>query len=157
MNLQSEATPGTLREVEILLVEDNPGDVLLTKEALLEGKVRNRLHWARDGVEALAFLECKPPFIEAPYPDVIFLDLNLPRKSGHDVLNFIKSDPRFKRIPVVILTSSKAESDVLKSYDHFANCYVSKPVDLEKFMSVIQSINHFWLKVVTLPNETDET
>ena len=157
MNLQREATPDTLREVEILLVEDNPGDVLLTKEALLEGKVRNRLHWALDGVEALAFLERKPPFIEAPHPDLIFLDLNLPRKSGHDVLTFIKSDSRFKRIPVVILTSSKAESDVLKSYDHFANCYVSKPVDLEKFMSVIQSINHFWLKVVTLPNETDET
>lgn len=157
MNLQIDAAPLILREVEILLVEDNPGDVLLTKEALLDGKVRNRFHWARDGVEAVAFLERKPPFSEAPRPDVIFLDLNLPRKSGHDVLSFIKSAPHLKRIPVVILTSSKAESDVLKSYDHFANCYVSKPVDLEKFMSVIQSINHFWLKVVTLPNETDET
>jgi len=145
------------RDVEILLVEDNPGDVLLTKEALDEGKVGNRLHWVKDGVEALNFLEKKPPFTESPTPDMIFLDLNLPRKNGHDVLSFIKSDRRFRRIPVVILTSSKAESDVLLSYDQYANCYVTKPVDLDKFMSVIQAIDHFWLKVVTLPNDEEET
>lgn len=146
-----------LKEVEILMVEDNPGDVLLTQEALQDGRVSNRVHWVKDGVEALAFLERKPPFEDAPLPDVIFLDLNLPRKSGHDVLSFIKSDPRLKRLPVVVLTSSKAESDVIKSYDRYANCYVTKPVDLDKFMAVIQSINHFWLTVVTLPNEEDET
>lgn len=150
--------PGnTVKEVEILLVEDNPGDVLLTQEALLDGKVDNRIHWAKDGDEAIAFLEGRAPFENVPRPHVIFLDLNLPRKSGHEVLTFIKSDPRFRSIPVVILTSSKAESDILRSYDHYANCYVTKPVDLDKFMKVIRSIDHFWLKVVTLPHAENET
>lgn len=151
MRLQSEA-----KEVVILLVEDNPGDVLLTKEALLDGKVSNTVHWAKDGDEALAFLLREPPFADVSRPDVIFLDLNLPRRSGHEVLVFIKSDERFKSIPVVILTSSKAESDVLHSYQHYANCYVTKPVDLDKFMAVIQAIDHFWVKVVTLPNDHDD-
>lgn len=155
--ITSTALKMPVKEVEILLVEDNPGDVLLTKEALDEGKVGNRLHWVKDGVEALAFLEKKSPFTEMPTPDVIFLDLNLPRKNGHDVLAFIKSDHRFRRIPVVVLTSSKAESDILLSYDQHANCYITKPVDLDKFMSVIQAIDHFWLKVVTLPNDEEET
>jgi CheY-like chemotaxis protein len=149
--------PGSdVREVEILLVEDNPGDVLLTKEALHDAKVDNRIHWAKDGDEAIAFLESRKPFENAPRPHVIFLDLNLPRRSGHEVLTFIKSDPRFKTIPVVILTSSRAESDILRSYEHYANCYVAKPVDLDKFMKVIQSIDHFWLKVVTLPITENE-
>ncbi len=151
MRRQTEA-----KEVVILLVEDNPGDVLLTKEALLDGKVSNAVHWAKDGDEALAFLLREPPFDDVPRPDVIFLDLNLPRRSGHEVLVFIKSDERFKSIPVVILTSSKAESDVLHSYQHYANCYVTKPVDLDKFMAVIQAIDHFWVKVVTLPNDHDD-
>lgn len=145
------------REVVILLVEDNPGDVLLTKEALQDGKVANTIHWAKDGNEALAFLNKQPPFATVPYPDVIFLDLNLPGKSGHEVLTFIKSNARLKRIPVVILTSSKAESDVLLSYEHYANCYITKPVDLEKFMSIVQAIDHFWLKVVRLPSEEDDS
>jgi chemotaxis family two-component system response regulator Rcp1 len=151
-------TPGNnTSEVEILLVEDNPGDVLLTQEALLDGKVDNRVHWAKDGDEAIAFLEKRVPFENVPRPHVVFLDLNLPRKSGHEVLTFIKSDQRFKSIPVVILTSSKAESDILRSYDHYANCYVTKPVDLDKFMQVIRSIDHFWLKVVMLPHPENET
>lgn len=144
------------RQVEILLVEDNPGDVLLTKEALEEGKVTNNLHWVKDGVEAMAFLTRQGQFSDAPHPDVIFLDLNLPRKSGHDVLTFIKSDVQLKRIPVIVLTSSKAESDILLSYEQYANCYITKPVDLEKFMAIIKTLNNFWLQVVTLPLSGDE-
>lgn len=143
------------KEVTILLVEDNPGDVLLTQVALQEAKVSNTLHVARDGVEAVAFLLRKSPFQDAPRPDLIFLDLNLPRKSGHEVLEFIKSEANLKRIPVVVLTSSKAEEDVVRSYNQYANCYISKPVDLEKFMSIIHTIDHFWLKVVTLPKDGD--
>lgn len=143
-------------EVVILLVEDNPGDVLLTQEALQEGKVANTVQWAKDGDEAIAYLTRQPPYADALHPDVILLDLNLPRKSGHEVLAFVKSHPRLKRIPVVILTSSKAESDVLLSYEHYANCYVTKPVDLDKFMSIVHAIDHFWLKVVRLPSEEDD-
>jgi chemotaxis family two-component system response regulator Rcp1 len=138
--------------VEILLVEDNPGDVRLTKEALKEGKVYSNLHWAKDGVEALEFLRHRGKFTDAPRPDIILLDLNLPKKDGREVLSEIKSDDDLKRIPVVILTTSKAEEDVLRSYQLHANCYVTKPVDLEKFIVVIQSIDRFWLTVVTLPN-----
>ena len=137
--------------VEILLVEDNPGDVRLTKEALKEGKVYNNLHWAKDGVEAMEFLRQEGKHAKAPRPDIILLDLNLPKKDGREVLAFIKSDSRFKHIPVVILTTSEAEEDVLKSYELHANCYVTKPVDLEKFIHVVQSIDRFWLTVVTLP------
>ena len=137
--------------VEILLVEDNPADVRLTQEALKEGKVYNNLHWAKDGVEALEFLHRKGKYAGAPRPDIILLDLNLPKKDGREVLQDIKNDDKLKRIPVVILTTSKAEEDVLKSYDLHANCYVTKPVDLEKFITVVQSIDRFWLTVVTLP------
>lgn len=143
-------------EVVILLVEDNPGDVLLTQEALQEGKVSNQLHSVKNGVDALAFLTRQAPFADAPRPDVIFLDLNLPRKNGHEVLAFIKEDQNLRCIPVIILTSSKAESDILRSYNHYANCYVTKPVDLDKFMTVIKAIDHFWLKVVSLPTNKDE-
>ena len=138
--------------VEILLVEDNPGDVRLTKEALKEGKVYSNLHWAKDGVEALEFLRRQGKFADVPRPDIILLDLNLPKKDGREVLSEIKNDDDLKRIPVVILTTSKAEEDVLRSYKLHANCYVTKPVDLEKFIVVVQSIDKFWLTVVTLPN-----
>ena len=137
--------------VEILLVEDNPGDVRLTKEALKEGKVYNNLHWAKDGVEALEFLKRQGKHAKAPRPDIILLDLNLPKKDGREVLALIKKDSDLKQIPVVVLTTSEAEEDVLKSYELHANCYVTKPVDLEKFIHVVQSIDRFWLTVVTLP------
>jgi len=137
--------------VEILLVEDNPGDVRLTKEALREGKVYNNLHWAKDGVEALEFLRREGKHAKAPRPDIILLDLNLPKKDGREVLEIIKSDDGLKNIPVVVLTTSKAEEDVARSYALHANCYVTKPVDLEKFIVVVKSIDRFWLTVVTLP------
>ena len=137
--------------VEILLVEDNPGDVRLTKEALKEGKVYNNLHWAKDGVEALEFLKRQGKHADAPRPDIILLDLNLPKKDGREVLALIKKDNDLKQIPVVVLTTSEAEEDVLKSDELHANCYVTKPVDLEKFIHVVQSIDRFWLTVVTLP------
>jgi two-component system, chemotaxis family, response regulator Rcp1 len=137
--------------VEILLVEDNPGDVRLTREALREGKVYNNLHWAKDGVEALEFLRREGKHAGAPRPDIILLDLNLPKKDGREVLEIIKGDEQLKYIPVVVLTTSKAEEDVVKSYALHANCYVTKPVDLEKFIVVVKSIDRFWLTVVTLP------
>jgi len=146
----AERKPGA--PVEILLVEDNPADVRLTQEALKEGKVYNNLHWAKDGVEALEFLHRKGKYAEAPRPDIILLDLNLPKKDGREVLQDIKNDDKLKRIPVVILTTSKAEEDVLKSYNLHANCYVTKPVDLEQFMQVVRGIEDFWLSIVKLPN-----
>ena len=141
----------TAPPVEILLVEDNPGDVRLTREALKEGKVYSNLHWAKDGVEALEFLKREGKHAKAPRPDIILLDLNLPKKDGREVLALIKKDGALKHIPVVVLTTSEAEEDVLKSYELHANCYVTKPVDLEKFIHVVQSIDRFWLTVVTLP------
>ena len=141
----------TAPPVEILLVEDNPGDVRLTKEALKEGKVYNNLHWAKDGVEALEFLRRQGKYANAPRPDIILLDLNLPKKDGREVLVEIKGDNELALIPVVVLTTSKAEEDVLKSYELHANCYVTKPVDLDQFIRVVKSIDGFWLTVVTLP------
>ena len=140
------------RPVEILLVEDNPGDVRLTREALKEGKIRNHLHVAADGVEALSFLRQEGPNEGAPRPDIILLDLNLPRKNGREVLEEIKEDPDLRQIPVVVLTTSEAEQDVMKAYTLHANCYISKPVDLDQFIRVIRSIEDFWLTVVKLPN-----
>ena len=137
--------------VEILLVEDNPGDYRLTQEALKEGKVYNNLHWTQDGIEAIEFLKRRGKHAEAPRPDIVLLDLNLPKKDGREVLAEIKADPELRAIPVVILTTSKAEEDVLRSYDLHANCYVTKPVDLDKFIVVVQSIDRFWLTIVTLP------
>lgn len=137
--------------VEILLVEDNAGDVRLTREALREGKVYNNLHWAKDGVEALEFLRREGNHADAPRPDIILLDLNLPKKDGREVLAVIKSDDQLKQIPVVVLTTSKAEEDVLRSYALHANCFITKPVDLDKFILVVKSIDRFWLTVVTLP------
>jgi CheY-like chemotaxis protein len=139
------------RPIEILLVEDNPGDVRLTIEALKEGKVHNKLTVARDGVEAVDFLRRQGRFTDASRPDLILLDLNLPRKDGREVLAEIKEDPVLRRIPVVVLTTSKAEEDIVRTYDLHANCYITKPVDLEQFISVVRSIDDFWLSVVRLP------
>jgi two-component system, chemotaxis family, response regulator Rcp1 len=137
--------------IEILLVEDNPGDVRLTKEALKEGKVYSNLHTVKDGVEAMEFLRRQGKYSSVPRPDIILLDLNLPKKDGREVLQEIKTDEALKRIPVVVLTTSKAEEDVVRTYNLHANCYVTKPVDLEKFMVVVKTIDSFWLTVVTLP------
>jgi len=137
--------------IEILLVEDNPGDVRLTKEALKDAKVRNNLNVAMDGVDALAFLRKQGKFAAAARPDLILLDLNLPRKNGREVLEEIKTDPAFQHIPVVILTTSRAEQDVLESYRLRANAFVTKPVDLEQFLKVVSSIEQFWLEIVKLP------
>jgi two-component system, chemotaxis family, response regulator Rcp1 len=137
--------------IDILLVEDNPGDERLTREALKEGKVYSNLHWVKDGVEAMDFLNRRGKYSGAPRPDIILLDLNLPKKDGREVLHEIKNTDELKRIPVVILTTSKAEEDVLRTYNLHANCYVTKPVDLEKFIVVVKSIDVFWLTVVTLP------
>ena len=141
------------RSIEILLVEDNPGDARLTVEAMREAKVRNRMHVVEDGVEAMAFLRRQGRYGEAPRPDLILLDLNLPRKDGREVLAEVKADPALKRIPVVILTTSRAEEDVLRAYDLHANCYVTKPVDLAQFMKIVSQIDEFWVKVVTLPGK----
>jgi chemotaxis family two-component system response regulator Rcp1 len=137
--------------IEILLVEDNPGDVRLTREALKEAKIRNRLSVAGDGVEAMAFLRREGIYSAAPRPDIVLLDLNLPKKDGRQVLTEVKADPELRRIPVVILTTSKAEEDIIKTYDLHANCFVTKPVDFDQFVKVVQSIEHFWLSIVTLP------
>jgi CheY-like chemotaxis protein len=141
------------RPAEVFLVEDNPGDVRLTQEVLKEAKVSNRLSVAPDGVEALAFLRREGSYQDAPSPDLILLDLNLPKKDGREVLAEIKADAMLRKIPVVILTTSKAEEDVLRSYQLHANCYVTKPVDLSSFISVVRSIEDFWLCVVKLPPE----
>ena len=140
--------------IEILLVEDNPADVRLTQEALREGKVKNSLNVARDGAEALAFLRREGPYSGAPRPDLILLDLNLPKKDGREVLAEIKADDELKMIPVVVLTTSSAELDILKSYSLHANCYITKPVDLEQFVTVVKAIDDFWLTVVRLPPES---
>jgi two-component system, chemotaxis family, response regulator Rcp1 len=139
------------KPIRILLVEDNPGDVRLTTEAFRDGKMDNPLDVARDGVEALASLRQQGPYADRPLPDLILLDLNLPRMDGREVLAAIKTDARLKHIPVVVLTSSRAEQDILKSYHLHANCFVTKPVDLENFIRVVQAIDCFWLSIVTLP------
>jgi CheY-like chemotaxis protein len=145
-------TPG--RPIEILLVEDNPGDARLTIEGLNESKVHNNLHIARDGVEAMQFLRREGEYADAVRPDLILLDLNLPRMDGREVLAEIKSDVKLKTIPVVVLTTSRAEQDVLRSYELQANCYITKPVDLEQFITVVKSIEDFWFTIVTLPHRT---
>ena len=137
--------------IRVLLVEDNPGDVRLTIEAMREGRVLNSMNVAVDGEEAMAFLRKQPPYEDAPRPDLILLDLNLPRKDGREVLAEIKADDSLRRIPVVILTTSRAEEDVLRSYNLHANCYITKPVDLDQFINVVKSINDFWFSVVRLP------
>jgi len=141
------------KPVEILLVEDNPGDVRLTQEAFKDGKMLNKLHVVEDGMEALAFLKQEGKHTGAPRPELILLDLNLPTKDGRDVLAEIKADRDLKRIPVVILTTSRSEEDILRSYDLNANCYITKPLELDKFIEIVKSIEDFWLTIVKLPTE----
>ena len=143
---------GEGKAIEILLVEDNAGDARLALEALREAKVHNNLNWVTDGVEALAFLRREGQYAQSPRPDLVLLDLNLPRKDGREVLAEIKADEGLRRIPVVILTTSQAEEDILKAYHLNANCYISKPVDLDQFMKVIKTIKDFWLTIVKLPS-----
>ncbi|MBD1844421.1 response regulator [Cyanobacteria bacterium FACHB-63] len=141
------------RQVEILLVEDNPGDVRLTEEVLKEGKIFSRLSAVEDGVQAIDFLYRHGRFAHVPRPDLILLDLNLPGKSGREVLEEIKLSSDLRRIPVVVLTTSQSEDDILRAYDLHANCYITKPIDLEQFIKVVRSIEVFWLSTVKLPPE----
>jgi two-component system, chemotaxis family, response regulator Rcp1 len=141
------------RPIEVLLVEDNPGDVRLTREALRDSKVLSTLAVVRDGEEALAYLRREPPFAAVPRPDLILLDLNLPRRDGREVLASVKADPALRSIPVVILTSSDAERDIARAYELNANCYITKPVDLDQFTTVVRAIEDFWFTVVRLPQE----
>ena len=143
-----------MNSIEILLVEDNPADVRLTREALHEEKIHNNLNVVKDGVEALAFLRREGRYEKAARPDLILLDLNLPRKGGREVLDEIKNDETLKSIPVVVLTISEAEADILKSYKLHANCYITKPIDLDQFSKVVKSIQEFWLTIVKLPPRT---
>lgn len=140
-----------LRAVEILLVEDSPSDADLTIETFSESKVLNNLHVVEDGIEAINFLRKQGKYVDTPRPDVILLDLNLPKKNGREVLEEIKIDPDLKTIPVIVLTTSEAEEDILRSYNLHANCYLNKPVDLERFISVVRLIEDFWLAAVKLP------
>jgi len=139
------------RSIEILLVEDNVEEAEMTMEALRDGRVRNRMHWVEDGEEAMEFLRRKGRFATAPRPDLILLDLRLPRMSGQEVLAEVKQNPLWRRIPVVIMTSSDDEKDVLSAYDRHANCYITKPVNMDKFMAAVRSIEDFWLTIVHLP------
>ena len=139
------------KAVEILLIEDNPGDARLAREALRDAKVRNNLNWVPDGVEGMAYLRREGKYSQSARPDLILLDLNLPRKDGREVLSEIKADENLRRIPVVILTTSQAEEDILRAYHLNANCYITKPVDLEQFMKVVKTIEDFWLTIVKLP------
>ena len=141
------------RAIEILLVEANPGDARLTIEAMRIAKMSNRMHVVEDGIEAMEYLRRQGRFADAPRPDIVLLDLNLPKKDGREVLAEMKSDPDLKRIPVVVLTTSQSEEDVLRAYNLHANCYVTKPVDFEQFMRVVRQIDEFWVKIVTLPGK----
>ncbi len=147
----STATLSTPKQIDILLVEDDEGDVLLTKKALANGMIFNSLNVAKDGVEALAFLRQEGEYDNAPRPDLILLDLNMPRMDGRETLAQIKQDENLRSIPVVVLTTSDSDQDVLKSYDLQASCYITKPVDLEQFTSVVRAIKDFWFSVVKLP------
>jgi len=151
MTTMIRTTEMRARPVELLLVEDSPGDVRLTIEALKEGRVLNNLTVVNDGEEAVALLRRQGQYANAPRPDLILLDLNLPRKSGLEVLAEIKVDPNLQQIPVVVLTTSRAEQDILRTYELHANCYIVKPVDLDQFIGVVQAINSFWLALVVLP------
>ena len=146
-------TETTGKPVEILLVEDNPGDARLAIEALKGARVRNNMHVVRDGVEAMAFVRRENQYADAPRPDLILLDLNLPQRNGYEVLAEIKEDPDLKRIPVVVLTTSEAEEDILRTYDLHANCYITKPINLDRFIEVVRTIEEFWLTIVKLPAE----
>jgi CheY-like chemotaxis protein len=146
-------TPNHYRPIEILLVEDNPGDIRLTQETARETKVFSNMHVVTNGLDAMAFLHREGRFGDVPRPDLILLDLNMPGMDGREVLRRVKSDATLRRIPVVIVTSSQAEEDVLRAYNLQANCYVTKPVDLDQFIKVVKNIESFWLTIVKLPNE----
>ncbi|WP_425526028.1 response regulator [Halotia branconii] len=139
--------------IEVLLVEDNPGDAQLTRIALEDSKISVNLNVVEDGVEAMAFLRKQEKYAKVPHPDIVLLDLNLPRKDGREVLAEIKTDATLKRIPVVVLTTSQAEEDILKAYNLSANCYITKPVDFDQFVKIVQSIEDFWFAIVKLPPE----
>lgn len=141
------------KHIEILLIEDSPADILLTREAFEQNKILNTLHVAEDGVQAMDFLHKRGAYASVPRPDLILLDLNLPRKNGREVLAEIKADSELRKIPIVVLTTSSADEDILRAYDLNANCYVVKPVGFDNFMQAVQSIRHFWFSVVTLPPE----
>jgi CheY-like chemotaxis protein len=147
--------PGPRLLVEILLVEDNPSDVLLTRIAMQECKIANRLHVAKDGEVAMSFLRRQGEHAEAPRPDLVMLDLNLPRMDGRELLREMKSDPMLRVIPVVVLTTSDSETDVLRSYDLHANAYITKPLDMEQFVRVVKGIDDFWFGIVRLPRRTE--
>jgi CheY-like chemotaxis protein len=140
-----------MKPADVLLVEDNPSDVRLTREAMKEGRVLTNLHVVGDGQAAIDFLQRKGQYANAPRPDLVLLDLNLPKKSGREVLAEIKNDPSLMTIPIVVLTTSKAEEDIVKTYQLHANCFITKPVDLDKFIAVVQQVENFWLQVVRLP------
>jgi chemotaxis family two-component system response regulator Rcp1 len=142
-----------VKAVEILLVEDNPGDIRLTQEVLKEGKIHNHLNVVEDGEKAIAFLNRTEPYTNAPLPDLILLDLNLPRRNGLEVLEMIKTNEALKHIPVVVFTTSQAEEDIFSAYNLHANCYITKPIDLEQFTRSVKSIEDFWLSIVKLPKE----
>lgn len=146
----------TGRPIEILLAEDSSTDVMLTRAALKFAKMRNNLHVVKDGVEVMAFLRKEGQYADAPRPDLILLDLNMPRKDGREVLTEVKADDDFKSIPVVVLTTSQAQEDVIKAYGLHANCYISKPVDFEQFTNVVRAIDNFWFTVVTLPADGND-
>jgi two-component system, chemotaxis family, response regulator Rcp1 len=139
-----------MQQIHILLVDDNEGDILLTREALEEARIINKISIAYDGIEAISFLKSLPSF-DTSMPDLILLDINLPKMDGTEVLAIIKSDPDLKRIPVIMLTTSSSEKDILASYDNYANCYITKPVDLQRFMDVVRTIEDFWISIVKLP------
>lgn len=148
MHIQSVTKP-----IEVLLVEDNPGDAQLTRIALSDGKMCVNLSLTEDGVDALAFLRKQGQYADAPRPDLILLDLNLPRKDGREVLAEIKADPNLKRIPIVVLTTSQSDTDILQAYELAANCFITKPVDFDQFVKIVQTIEDFWFTVVKLPSE----
>lgn len=142
--------------IEILLVEDNAGDARLAQEALKENKVHNNIHHVKDGVEAMAFLRREGPYADVPFPDLVLLDLNMPRKDGREVLAEVKDDPALRLVPIVVLTTSAAERDLVKSYDLHANAYVIKPLDLDQFIEVVQAIQSFWFTIVKLPRVNED-
>jgi CheY-like chemotaxis protein len=149
------STDADARLIQVLLVEDNPGDVMLAREALKDAKVANQLHVVNDGEKAMAFLRREAPYEEAIRPDLVLLDLNLPRKDGREVLTEVKGDPALRTIPIVVLTTSASDDDVLHAYDHMVNAYIRKPVNLECFVNVVGAIDQFWVGIVTLPPRRD--
>ena len=145
--------PNSMKTINILLVEDNEGDILLTTEAFENTKVMNQLNVVRDGKEAIAFLNKEGNYSDVCEPDILLLDVNLPKKNGHEVLEYIKSDVRLKHIPVIMLSTSSSQADILKSYCHHANCYITKPVDADRLVNVIEQVQYFWISIAKLPSK----